>query len=233
MVSKAAISRVEIRPARSKRRRSRTQRRVRRLRTLPARRLLRVPDVQDPDPAMLARDAQIQLNDLRDQFQDNPDALQELNDLSRDIQRMQTGQTASPELEQRISREILPKLEALEVAPAAADRRVGNRTSPQRRHRSRGSRLYGRRGGVLPQAQQGTLGRSSLTRRLVATLVILVLLKMVSVMPFAQRCPLAARTRCQRVILRLSCERPKQQHLPPVVSLEPFCHPAILDRFHR
>ena len=74
-----------------------------------------VPDVQNMDPGSLGRDAQVQLNDLRDQFKDNPDALRELNDLNRDIQKMQTGQTASPELDQRISREILPKLEALEV----------------------------------------------------------------------------------------------------------------------
>jgi hypothetical protein len=74
-----------------------------------------VPDVQYMDPGSVGRDAQLQLNDLRDQFKDNPDALRELNDLNHDIQKMQTGQTASPELDQRISREILPKLEALEV----------------------------------------------------------------------------------------------------------------------
>jgi len=58
---------------------------------------------------------QLQLNDLKDQFRDNPDALRELSDLNRDVQKMQMGATASPELDQRISREILPKLEALEV----------------------------------------------------------------------------------------------------------------------
>src|SRR5208283_3250390 len=68
-----------------------------------------VPDVQYLDPGSVGRDAQLQLNDLRDQFKDNPDALRELNDLNHDIQKMQTGQTASPELDQRISREILPK----------------------------------------------------------------------------------------------------------------------------
>ena len=39
----------------------------------------------------------------------------EIADLSRDLTRMTTGQTASPELDGRISRQILPKLEALEV----------------------------------------------------------------------------------------------------------------------
>jgi hypothetical protein len=74
-----------------------------------------VPDVQYLDPGSVARDAQLQLNDLKDQFRDNPDALRELSDLNRDVQKMQMGATASPELDQRISREILPKLEALEV----------------------------------------------------------------------------------------------------------------------
>jgi hypothetical protein len=74
-----------------------------------------VPEVGSGDPGSVARDAQLQLNDLKDQFKDNPDALREINDLNGQIRNMQTGQTASPELDSRINREILPKLEALET----------------------------------------------------------------------------------------------------------------------
>jgi hypothetical protein len=74
-----------------------------------------VPDGQNSNPGSIARDAQLQLGDLKDRFKDNPDALREVGDLSSQIQKMQMGETASPELDQRISREILPRLEALEV----------------------------------------------------------------------------------------------------------------------
>jgi hypothetical protein len=74
-----------------------------------------VPDVQYADPGAIMRDAQIQLNDLREQFRDNPDISGQIADLNRDLTRMGVGQTASPELDSRISRQILPKLEALEV----------------------------------------------------------------------------------------------------------------------
>jgi hypothetical protein len=73
------------------------------------------PDVQYADPGAIVRDAQMQLNDLREQFKDNPDLGREIQDLNRDLSRLQVGQTASPELDARIGREILPKLEALEV----------------------------------------------------------------------------------------------------------------------
>jgi hypothetical protein len=67
------------------------------------------------EPSTLVRDAQVQLNDLRERFADNPDLSRQIGDLSRDLSRLGVGQTASPELDARISREILPKLEALEV----------------------------------------------------------------------------------------------------------------------
>jgi hypothetical protein len=73
------------------------------------------PDVQYANPGSVAREAQVQLNDLKGRFKDDPDALREIGDLGNQIQKMQTGETASPELDQRISREILPRLEALEV----------------------------------------------------------------------------------------------------------------------
>ena len=67
------------------------------------------------EPGALVRDAQAQLNDLRDRFSGNPDLTRDINDVSRDLSRLTVGNTASSELDARISREILPKLEALEV----------------------------------------------------------------------------------------------------------------------
>ena len=76
------------------------------------------------------RDAQVQLNDLRDRFADsNPDLTREIGDLSRDLSRLSVGQTASPELDARISREVLPKLEALEVQ---LRRQAGEKPKPHK-----------------------------------------------------------------------------------------------------
>ena len=69
-----------------------------------------------PDPTALVREAQAQMNGLRDRIGDlDPDLARDVNDLSRELSRLNVGNTASNELEARISREILPKLEALEV----------------------------------------------------------------------------------------------------------------------
>jgi hypothetical protein len=67
------------------------------------------------EPGNLVRDAQAQMNDLRDRVQGDPDLTRDVQDLSRDLSRLSVGNTASAELEARIAREILPKLEALEV----------------------------------------------------------------------------------------------------------------------
>ena len=55
------------------------------------------------------------MNDLRDRVQGDADLTRDVQDLSRDLSRLSVGNTASDELEARIAREILPKLEALEV----------------------------------------------------------------------------------------------------------------------
>jgi hypothetical protein len=67
------------------------------------------------EPGNLVRDAQAQMNDLRDRIQGDPDLTKEVQDLSQDLSRLNVGSTASAELEARIAREILPRLEALEV----------------------------------------------------------------------------------------------------------------------
>jgi hypothetical protein len=64
------------------------------------------------EPGNLVRDAQAQMNDLRDRVQD---LSKQVQDLSRDLSRLSVGSTASAELEARLAREILPRLEALEV----------------------------------------------------------------------------------------------------------------------
>lgn len=67
------------------------------------------------DAGNMVRDAQAQMNDLRDRVQGDPDLSRDVQDLSRELSRLNVGSTASAELEARIAREILPKLEALEV----------------------------------------------------------------------------------------------------------------------
>jgi hypothetical protein len=74
-----------------------------------------LPDVQPLDPQRMARDATRELNELRQMFKDNPDVSREIVDLENEIQKLTFGATAGPELQNRINREVLPNLEALEV----------------------------------------------------------------------------------------------------------------------
>jgi hypothetical protein len=68
-----------------------------------------------PNTGQVARDAARELNELRMQFKDDPDVLKQITDLEREVQRLETGDTAGPELQQRLNRTILPNLETLEV----------------------------------------------------------------------------------------------------------------------
>ncbi len=74
-----------------------------------------LPDVQPLDPQRMARDATRELNELRQMFKDNPEVSREIVDLENEIQKLSFGATAGPELQNRINREVLPNLEALEV----------------------------------------------------------------------------------------------------------------------
>jgi hypothetical protein len=67
------------------------------------------------NPAQIARDAVRELSELRTQFKDDPDVLKQITDLEREVERLETGDTAGPELQQRLNRAILPNLETLEV----------------------------------------------------------------------------------------------------------------------
>ena len=100
------------------------------------------------------------MNDLRDRVQGDPELSRDVQDLSRDLSRLSVGNTASAELEARIAREILPKLEALEVQLRRSSAETGVGPSPQRRRRPRGARLHRRRSRVLPQVEQGKISSS-------------------------------------------------------------------------
>ncbi len=70
---------------------------------------------QPVDPNATARNAARDLNDMRQLFKDNPDIQKEITEVERELQKLTIGDIATPELQQRLNREILPNLEALEV----------------------------------------------------------------------------------------------------------------------
>jgi hypothetical protein len=57
----------------------------------------------------------MQLNELRQAFKDNPELTREIGNLEQEISRLKIGDVSSQELQNRISREVLPNLEALEL----------------------------------------------------------------------------------------------------------------------
>ena len=67
------------------------------------------------DPNEMARNAARDLNDMRQLFKDNPDVQKQITDVEHELQKLTIGEIATPELQQRLNREILPNLEALEV----------------------------------------------------------------------------------------------------------------------
>ncbi|MBV8841486.1 MAG: hypothetical protein JO307_01635, partial [Bryobacterales bacterium] len=74
-----------------------------------------VPDERNVQPGQVGRDIQRQLQDLRAQYKDDPDIARQVSQMQAELDKMQVGDIASPELAQRISRTILPQLETLEV----------------------------------------------------------------------------------------------------------------------
>ena len=67
------------------------------------------------DPSEAVRNDARDLNDMKQLFKDNPDVQKEIADVEREIQKLSFGDIASPELQQRINRVVLPNLQALEV----------------------------------------------------------------------------------------------------------------------
>ena len=51
----------------------------------------------------------------RQQYKDNPDVSRQITDVERDISRLQVGDISSQELQNRLTRVVLPNLEALEL----------------------------------------------------------------------------------------------------------------------
>jgi hypothetical protein len=67
------------------------------------------------DPQRAVQDARRALNDMRQQYKDNPDVARQIGDVEREISRLQVGDISSQELQNRLNREVLPNLEALEL----------------------------------------------------------------------------------------------------------------------
>jgi hypothetical protein len=67
------------------------------------------------DPNEAVRNAARDLNDMRQLFKDNPDIQKEITEVEHEIQKLSVGEIASAELQQRLNREVLPNLQALEV----------------------------------------------------------------------------------------------------------------------
>ena len=78
-------------------------------------------DVPDPnraggiDPNRAVRDIQRELQDLRQQYKDNPDIARQIGEIDQQIQKLTIGEIGKPELEERLRRQVLPNIEALEV----------------------------------------------------------------------------------------------------------------------
>lgn len=67
------------------------------------------------DPNEAARNAARDLNDMRQLFKDNPDIQKEITEVEHELQKLTVGDIATPELQNRLNREVLPNLQALEV----------------------------------------------------------------------------------------------------------------------
>ena len=63
----------------------------------------------------MTRDFARELNEMRQQFKDDPDVSRQIADLQSEITKLNFGDPSGPELQQRLSRTILPQLETLEV----------------------------------------------------------------------------------------------------------------------
>jgi hypothetical protein len=73
------------------------------------------PDLANVAPGQVIRGVQQQIDQLRQQVKDDPNAAKLLQELEASLTSMQVGATASPELAERISRTVLPKLDEFEV----------------------------------------------------------------------------------------------------------------------
>ncbi len=73
------------------------------------------PENRAANPGMVERELQSTLQDLRQTYKDDPNALRSIGDLEKGLEQVRFGDTASPELADRIDRVILPEWESFEV----------------------------------------------------------------------------------------------------------------------
>jgi hypothetical protein len=67
------------------------------------------------DPNEAVRGAARDLSQMRQLFKDNPDIQKQITDVEHDLQKLTIGDIATPELQQRLNREVLPNLQSLEI----------------------------------------------------------------------------------------------------------------------
>ncbi len=71
--------------------------------------------MRNGDPWGNIQDARRALNEMRQQYKDNPDIARQIGEVEREISRLQVGDISSQELQNRLNRTVLPNLEALEL----------------------------------------------------------------------------------------------------------------------
>ncbi len=95
------------------------------------------------------------LNQIRDFIRQNPDFQGDYSNLSRALNPGYVSNDA--ELSQRLSHEVLPEMERLELELRRKLEDTELRSSPQRRHRNRAARLLRCSGRLLPEAESGQI----------------------------------------------------------------------------
>ncbi len=85
-----------------------------------------LPYTQPVDPSRVMHDATLDLNELRQLYKDNPDVIRDITDVEQQISQLKVGDISSPELQNRINREVLPNLESLEVRLPQGEVEGGN-----------------------------------------------------------------------------------------------------------
>jgi hypothetical protein len=73
------------------------------------------PENRSINPALVGREVEGTLRDLQQTFRDDPDAERAIGDLEKQLEQIRFGETASPELAERINRTVLPEWESFEV----------------------------------------------------------------------------------------------------------------------
>jgi len=73
------------------------------------------PENRAINPALIGREVQGTLRDLQQSLRDDPDAERALADIQKELEQLRFGETASPELAERLNRTVLPQWDSFEV----------------------------------------------------------------------------------------------------------------------